>query len=154
MYSWQSGVLRRWFLNYSFFLGVRVHLTEEGESTLPSHLEKTGKLEQLSIQNFVHEFHFTTIWFIYNEIMYIYKCKIYIFQFWLAHRKRKSASYYLISSDIRTIIFSYIQIHSNFSKSGSDIKALRFILLPSWNHKLLYTTQDFLSILYACYKLW
>ena len=109
MYSWQSGVLRRWFLDYSSFLGVRVHLTEEGESTLPSHLEKTGKLEQLSIQNFVHEFHFTTIWFIYNEIMYIYKCKIYIFQFWLAHRKRKSASYYLISSDIRTIIFSYIQ---------------------------------------------
>lgn len=119
-------------------MGLEFTSQKRVKSTLPSHLEKIGKLEQLSIQNFVHEFHFTTIWFIYNEIMYIYKCKIYIFQFWLAHRKRKSASYYLISSDIRTIIFSYIQIHSNFSKSGSDIKALKFILLPSWNHKLFF----------------
>lgn len=109
-------------------------------STVPFHLEKIGKLEQLSIQNFVHEFHFSTIWFIHNEIMYIYKCKIYIFQFWLAHKKRKSASYYLISSDIRTIIFSYIQIHSNFSKSGSDIKGFKFILLLFQNDKLFFFT--------------
>lgn len=110
------------------------------KSTLPFYLEMIGKLEQLSIQNFVHEFHFTTIWFIYNEIMYIYKCKIYIFQCWLAHKKRKSASYYLISSDIRTIIFSYIQIHSNFSKSGSDIKDFKFILLLFQNDKLFFFT--------------
>lgn len=119
------------------------YLTEGGEVYIPIHLEKRGKLEQHSIQNFVHEFHFTTIWFIYNEIMYIYKGKIYIFQFWLAHKKRKSASYYLISSDIRTVIFSYIQIHSNFSKSGSDIKAFKFILLPFWNDKLFFTLRKF-----------
>lgn len=125
------------------------------KSTLPSHLKMVGKLEQLSIQNFVHEFHFATIWFIYNEIMYIYKCKIYIFQFWLTHKKGKSASYYLISSDIRTVIFSYIQIHSIFSKSGSDIKAFKFILLPFRNHKLFlfYIMEHFLSTQYSYYAL-
>lgn len=64
--------------------------------------------KQRSIQNSVHESHFMAIWFSYNEIMYIYKCKIYVFQFWLAHKGRKSASYFLISSDIRASIVSWI----------------------------------------------
>lgn len=121
---------------------------ETGEVPLPFHLEDTGKLEQLRIQNLVHEFYFTTIWLIYKEIMYIYKCKIYIFQFWLAYKRRKSASYYLISSDIRTVIFSCIQIHSNFSKSCFDIKAFKFILLPFQNHKL------FSFLHYATFSYW
>lgn len=115
---------------------------ERVKSTLPSYLEKIGKLEQLSIQNFVHEFRFTTIWFIYNEIMYIYKRKIYIFQFWLAHKKGKSASYYLISSDIRTVRFSHIQIHSNFSKSGLILKLLNLSCS-------LFKTTNFFFLHYA-----
>lgn len=84
------------------------------------------------------EFHFTTICWIYNEIMYIYKCKIYISAGW--HTKReKSASYYLISTDIRTFIFSNIQIHSNFPKSGYDIKAFAFTLLSMQNHELFFS---------------
>lgn len=68
------------------------HSSPHGRGRSPHPHPTFGRWEHLSssVSNILYiEFHFTTIWLIYNEIMYIYKCKIYIFQFWLAHKKGK-----------------------------------------------------------------
>lgn len=145
---------------------------ESGWSLFPLPPWEYGGHRQLRLQNSVHEPHFTTIWFSYNEIMYIYKYKIYVFQFWLAHKRRKSASYYLISSDIRTVIFLHISNTKQHLKPYSDTatfksswltlkkkktQALLFLYhrIPSYWHDvlryiLLYICDIYVYIIFMC----